>query len=185
MNNKPVSRKKDIVIQELNGEVLVYDLKDNKAFCLNETAASVWQMCDGNTSISEISENLSKKLKSDVNEDLVWLAIDQLKTENLIANGDDLVSSFEGMNRRDVIKKVGLASMIALPVIAGLVAPAAVSAASTCVSAPQGTVATNGACTQSCACQTGCCRATGANAGTCQTQLGNGSNCVSGGNFNS
>ena len=130
MNNKPVSRKKDIVIQELNGEVLVYDLRDNKAFCLNETSALVWQMCDGNNSVSEISKNLSKKLKSVVSEDYVWLAIDQLKDENLIANAEELRSSFEAMNRRDVIKKVGLASMIALPFVAGMVAPTSAMAVS-------------------------------------------------------
>jgi hypothetical protein len=31
----PQSRKNDIVVQDLNGEVLIYDLKANKAFCLN------------------------------------------------------------------------------------------------------------------------------------------------------
>ncbi len=32
-------RNKDIVIQEIEGEVLVYDLMSNKAVCLNETSA--------------------------------------------------------------------------------------------------------------------------------------------------
>lgn len=129
----PLSRKEDIVVQELDGEVLIYDLKDNKAFCLNETSALVWQMCDGENSISEISKGLSKKLNSPANEDLVWLALDQLKKEKLIENEVETPASFAGMNRRDVIKKVGLASMIALPVVAGLVAPTAANAASVCV----------------------------------------------------
>ena len=139
-NNKPLGRKTDIVVQEMNGEVLIYDLKDNKAFCLNETSALVWQMCDGEKSVSAISNDLSKKLKSPINEDLIWLAIDQLKKENLIANGEELPNNFEGMNRRDVIKKVGLASMIALPVISGLVAPTAINAASVACDASPTTV---------------------------------------------
>lgn len=153
--NNPVSRKDNIVTQELDGEVLIYDLAKNKAFCLNETSALVWEMCDGNKSVSEISEGVSKKLNSPANEDLVWLAIDQLKKENLIANGEELPNNFEGVNRREVIKKVGLASMIALPVVAGLIAPTAAHAAS-------GTLVNGTACTASSQCASGCCRLTDA-----------------------
>lgn len=139
MNNKPVSRRDDIVVQDLNNEVLIYDLRENKAFCLNETSALVWQFCDGEKSVTEISESIGKKLDSPANEDLVWLALDQLKKENLIANGEEVVSNFNGMSRRDVIKKVGLGTMIALPVVASLVAPTAAQARS------GGPVACNGA----------------------------------------
>lgn len=61
---KPVSKRDDLVVQELNGEVLIYNLSDNKAFCLNETSALVWQACDGEKNIAEISKELSKKLNS-------------------------------------------------------------------------------------------------------------------------
>ncbi len=46
-NFKPTQRKAELVIQELNGEVLIYDLGRNKAFSLNETSALVWQACNG------------------------------------------------------------------------------------------------------------------------------------------
>ena len=126
----PVSRKDDIIVQELKGEVLIYDLKENKAFCLNETSALVWQMCDGNKSVTEISQAISQKLKSPATEDFVWLAIDQLKKENLLANGEEILPAFDGMSRREVIKKVGLGTMIALPIISSLVAPTAAQAQS-------------------------------------------------------
>jgi hypothetical protein len=126
----PQSRKNDIVVQDLNGEVLIYDLKANKAFCLNETSALVWQACDGTKSVSEISQAISKKLNEPANEDLVWLALDQLKEENLLENKEELVSNFNGMSRREAIRKVGLGTMIALPFVAGLVAPTAAMAGS-------------------------------------------------------
>lgn len=126
----PLSRKKDIVVQDLNGEILIYDLKSNKALCLNETSALVWQACDGNKSVNEISESIGKKLNQPANEDLIWLALDQLKKENLIENSDELASHFSGMSRREAIKKVGLATMIALPIVTGLVAPKAAMAQS-------------------------------------------------------
>ncbi len=99
---------------------------------MNETSSLVWDACDGNQSVSEISQAIGKKLNSPANEDIVWLALDQLKKEKLIANEKDVVSKFGGMSRREVMKKVGFASMIALPVISSLVAPMAVHATSVC-----------------------------------------------------
>ncbi len=133
--NKPVRRKEDIIVQELNGEVLIYDLKANKAVCLNETSSLVWDACDGNQSVSEISQAIGKKLNSPANEDIVWLALDQLKKEKLIANGAEVVSKFDGMSRREVIRKVGLGTMIALPLVSSLVAPTAANAQSVCAGA--------------------------------------------------
>lgn len=130
LKNNPLSRRENIVTQQLDGEVLVYDLAKNKAFCLNETSAIVWEMCDGNHTIGEISRKLSERLNSSAREDLVWLAIDELKKENLIANSEDVENKFEGLSRREVIKKVGLGTMIALPLISTLVAPVATNAQS-------------------------------------------------------
>lgn len=146
MKGFPTSRQRDIVVQELKGEMLIYDLKINKAFCLNETSAMVYRLCDGNNSVSDISKQLSKKLKSSVDEDLIWLALDQLKKENLLDNNSEVEIEFEGLSRREAIRKVGLASLIALPVISSLVAPTAAMAQSgVCANpggAPAGTLIT-------------------------------------------
>ncbi len=128
----PKARKESLVVQELDNEILIFDLESNKAVCLNETSALIWQACDGNNDVSEISKLVGKQLNSSVNDDFVWLAIDQLKKENLIENKDEVTVDFEGMSRREVIRKVGLASVIALPVVTGLVAPPAVAASSVC-----------------------------------------------------
>ena len=79
MNSYPKVRVADIVVQEFADEILIYDLQTNKAFCLNETSAIIWQSCDGKNNISEITEFISRKTNSSVSEDLIWLAIDQLK----------------------------------------------------------------------------------------------------------
>lgn len=126
----PRSRKENLVVQELDGEVLIYDLQTNKAFCLNITSALVWQACDGTKNIAAISKWVSEKLDSANNEDLVWLALDQLKKERLIENGAEINSHFEGLSRRQVIKKIGLGSMIAIPVVSSLVAPVAAATGS-------------------------------------------------------
>jgi len=132
MNNSqcPVARKSGLVVQEVPDEVLVYDLDSNKAHCLNQSAAMIWKSCDGNNSISEIAKLVEGQAGSKVTEDFVWLAIDQLNENNLLEK--EISSAFEGTSRREVIKKIGLASVIAIPVIASLVAPKSALAASSC-----------------------------------------------------
>lgn len=166
--NTPLSRKTDIVVQELDGEVLIYDLVKNKAFCLNETSALVWDLCDGTKSVTEISQSVGKKLNSPANEDIVWLAIDQLKKEKLIENNTELVSPFEGMTRRAVIKQVGLGTMIALPFVASIMAPKAVHAQSAIAcSCPNGQAANATSCVNSpqCMAPTPTCMGVTCNAG--------------------
>jgi hypothetical protein len=132
-SQKPLSRKDNIVVQELDGEVMIYDLAKDRAFCLNETSALVWQACDGTKTTAEITEFISRETNSQANEDLIWFALDQLKKENLIVKETAVPSPFEGMGRREVIKKVGLSTLLALPVIMSLTSPTAAQTASTCV----------------------------------------------------
>jgi hypothetical protein len=126
---KPKARQTNIVIQKMEEEVLIYDLKTDQAFALNSTSAMVWQLCDGHNSISEIADKMTVKLKEIVSEDLVWLALEKLKKQKLLE--DDLATPFAGIARREVVRRVGTASLIALPLIGTLVAPSAANAQST------------------------------------------------------
>ncbi|MDQ1639526.1 MAG: hypothetical protein QOF62_2865 [Pyrinomonadaceae bacterium] len=55
----PLARREAIITKEVDGELLVYDVARDKAHCLNETAAAIWQLCDGRTSVAAISEQLA------------------------------------------------------------------------------------------------------------------------------
>ena len=150
---KPVSRKEDIVIQELEDEVLVYDLVENKAFCLNQTSAEIWRKCDGTRSIAGIADELREELDSSVSENYVLLAIEQLEKNNLLVTNSEPENFFNNMSRREMIQKVGLSSMIALPIVSSLIAPKAVMAQS-CAMTPL----SNGCpCTSNGSCNSGCC----------------------------
>jgi hypothetical protein len=129
---KPIARKDDLVIQEMGGEILVYDLRTNKAICLNQTSALVWQNCDGKKDALEIAESIEKQLGASVKEDLVWFAINQLKDERLLENGNNYSNKFENLPRREVIKKIGLSAMVALPIVASMTSPVA-AGSGTCV----------------------------------------------------
>lgn len=126
----PLGRRENILEQELPNELLIYDLLVNKAYCLNKTSALVWRLCDGEKSIAEIRRIISKKLNSPLPEDFVWLALEQLKEQNLLENTESIEEKFNRVSRRAAVKKVGLASMVALPMISSIVAPKSVDAQS-------------------------------------------------------
>lgn len=143
----PTSRRTNIVLQRVKDELLIYDLKINKAYCLNETAAQIYQLCDGNNSISDISKLMDKQLNQPVSEHFIAFALEQLKKDNLLENAREIKTGLEDSSRREIIKKLGIASMIALPVVASLIAPTAVSAQSeTCLCVNPGNCLTKTKC---------------------------------------
>jgi hypothetical protein len=118
----PKARTENLLEQNLEKETLIYDLTVDKAFNLNETLTIVYKACGQNTAFGEL------RRKHKFTDDFIYLALDELKRKNLLA--DEYDSPFESTSRREVIKKIGLASMIALPIISSLVAPSAANAAS-------------------------------------------------------
>lgn len=118
----PNARTNDILIQSLNDETLIYDLTTDKSYCLNSTSKIIFAACNGKTTLEQL------KLQHDVPEEIIFLALDDLRKNNLLA--EDYSSPFAGMTRREVIRRVGLASMITLPIISSLTVPSALSAAS-------------------------------------------------------
>jgi hypothetical protein len=140
----PVARKQGLVVQEMPEEVLIYDLDTNKAHCLNKTAAFVWKSCDGNKSVADITKSFTNDFGSPVEEDLVWLAIEQLNDKNLLS--ESLQTNLKGQNRREVIKKIGFAAVVALPVVASLTAPSSALATASCACVVSADCAAQGGC---------------------------------------
>lgn len=129
----PKARNSEIVEQDLGQELLIYDLRIDKAYTLNETSKIVFKACGTRCTFDELTR------RQKFTDDLIYLALDGLRANNLIENYQS--THFAGLSRREIIKKVGLASMIALPVIVGMTAPMAANAASLLL-------ANNAACTQ-------------------------------------
>lgn len=155
----PIARKNNLVIQEMGNEILIYDLKTNKALSLNETSGLVWQLSNGDRTISQIAETVTQKLNFAVKEDFVWLALEQLKKENLLENEADITSKFQGASRREVIRKIGFASLVTLPMISTIIAPTALQAQSG--NSCSGTADAPGCgCTAETTCASNCCGVT-------------------------
>lgn len=58
------------------------------------------------------------------------LAISQFKKDGLLENGSEFQTPFDGLSRREIVKKIGFGSMVTLPIIASVVAPTAINAQS-------------------------------------------------------
>ncbi|MEW6129417.1 MAG: PqqD family peptide modification chaperone [Acidobacteriota bacterium] len=142
---RPLARKDGIVVQELSDETLVYDLTCDKAHCLNQTAAIIWNHCDGTKEVAELAQILSAQSGLPADEQLVWLALDQLSKAHLLPKAKNQ----NGLSRREVIKRVGISAAMALPLVTSIVAPSAVQAA-TCFPSGQ-------PCTSSAECCSGIC----------------------------
>jgi len=133
MNIKPKSRQTDLVAQDFEDEILIYDLNNDHAFCLNQTARRIFNLCNGQRTVQEIRDLLSQELGSDIPEELIWLTLDQLKRADLLEQKESFEIGFKGLSRRQVIRKIGLATSLALPLIASIVAPSPALAQSGCV----------------------------------------------------
>ena len=153
----PPARRDQLIIQELPDELLVYDLDRHTAHCLNQTCSFVWKHCDGKTSLEEMTRLLERKFAASIDEDIVWLALSQLRKFHLLEerSGTDVGRK---VSRRDLVGKY-LPAALALPLILSVSAPTAAQAASGCL--PIGSACTSVA--QCCpAPGIGCC-------GTCKT----------------
>jgi hypothetical protein len=150
----PEARRVGLVVQELSGEVLVYDRERNKAHCLNSTAARVWRYCDGKTSVAQIAHAIEAEINAPVDEDVIWLGVEQLSKTHLLQESAKLPEHKSGLSRREVMKRIGLAAAVALPVVTSIIAPTAAQAAN-CIASGQ-------PCTTGAQCCSGLCPA-----GTC------------------
>jgi Coenzyme PQQ synthesis protein D (PqqD) len=122
----PHARQDGLVVRELPDEVLVYDLERNKAHCLNSTAAAVWRQCDGETSPREISDRLVGEFSQSLDEDVVWLALDDLGKLDLLERP---VVRETGVSRAQALRRVGVVTAaIALPAVFSLDVPSASAA---------------------------------------------------------
>jgi len=140
---KPLARTDGLVVNELPEEVVVYDRESHKAHCLNRTAALVWRRCDGRNPVARIAQLIGRDLQTDISEDLVWYALEQLAkddllTEKVVPRPEAVVAATAiagaRLSRRELVRRLGLAAVVALPLITTIVAPTPVeAAASNCV----------------------------------------------------
>jgi len=125
----PLMRTERLVVDELPDEMLVYDLDNHQAHCLNKTVALVWQNCDGRTTPAEIVKRLEDELQAPCEDAHVWQALRQLEKIHLLKGEVKLSPPLSRLSRRQMVRTLGLAAAIAAPLVTSIVAPTAAEAA--------------------------------------------------------
>jgi hypothetical protein len=109
---RPRKRVRNVKVEEFQGEVLVYDLDNHRAHCLNGVAAKVWNLCDGTQSVAQIAAAISDDPTAAPDEALVWTALTELDTASLLDTPIDTATHEH--SRRSAIAKFGWAAAIPL-----------------------------------------------------------------------
>ena len=161
----PLARTDQLLVMDLDGETLVYDLARHRAHCLNAVAARVWRLCDGRTSVDAMATAVADATGTPVDEDLVWYALRRLNGARLI-DGLHPAAPERTVTRRDLLQRMTAAGlgMLMLPTVASIVAPTTLQAQASCL--PLGALCSRSSGPRCCA---GTCRGqpAGADLGTC------------------
>ena len=126
----PKARKRSLVTKEMAGEVLVYDRERDEAHCLNATAARIWARCDGKTTIAEMAQSLADETKTKVADEVVWLALEQLRETHLLHESWMGAPPVDQVSRRVMVRRLGIAAAVSVPLVTSIIAPSAAAAAS-------------------------------------------------------
>ena len=166
----PLALTERLVVEDLDGETLVYDLNRHHAHCLNRTAARLWRLCNGRRSTPDLTEQLSDFAGPGLDQHHVSDALRKLRAANLVEMPREPQPDQSVRRRAALTRLVRLGgSLASLPTIISIVAPTAAQAAS-CLS--QGADCTSSAqCCPSGSPPVQCCRQ-----GKCRDTIGGG--CV-------
>ena len=130
MNTLPRVRP-GLLRHELDGQVLIYDAREDRVHLLDTTTGHVFELLqeEGKTRESIVSE-LASRMNSIETDSLLQLSLDELRKADLLENA--AIPAMSDITRRDLLRKVGLAGAAAvlIPAIATLTATSAYAQAS-------------------------------------------------------
>ncbi len=125
----PRARQEGLLFSPLNDELVIYDTERNKAHSLNRVASMVWKNCDGATTVSQLRELIAQELNTTVDEQVVWLALQQLERNRLLEGRMQTPGNL--ISRREAARRFGKVAGIVIPLVASAMIPPA-AAANTC-----------------------------------------------------
>jgi hypothetical protein len=120
----PKARSTGLKIEELDDELLVYDLERQRAHSLNAGAAAVWRLCDGRRTIEELNAAAAEALGVEPDLSMVQQALRQLDRAGLLQAEEAAGTT----NRRLLLRKLGWAAVV--PFVASIAIPTAAYAQS-------------------------------------------------------
>lgn len=121
-------RVEGLTVERVEGELLVLEPTTSEAHALNETAAIVFDLCDGQTSRAAMAAEVARRSGLPVEESIVDLALADLAEAGLVTLDDE---PRPAVTRRSLIRQLALpvAAAALLPVVETILVPAASSGA--------------------------------------------------------
>jgi|GEM_PF-1394393 len=120
-----------LLIERIGEETLLYDEECHRAYCLNPLASAIWRHCDGSASTKDIAAAVSLEFGTAVEQNLVILALNDFRRDNLLQATDE-TSPVTILSRRELAMKLGYSAALLLPMVAAIAAPRAAQAYSGC-----------------------------------------------------
>jgi hypothetical protein len=127
---EPRARTNRLVTRDLGDELLVYDLERHKAYCLNQVAMQVFRHCDGETTIPDMALRIGSVLGMTVDEQAVRLGLVRLEKAHLL---DSAVAQILHTSRREMLRTLGRAAVVVVPLVTAITVPTSAQAASGCI----------------------------------------------------
>lgn len=114
-------QSKGLILEQLRNELMIYDPKRRKAFCLNQTAAFVWKHADGKTSVTEMARRLGQQSDRPAkeNEEIIRFSLEVLDNDGLLDSATFPPLAVPMLTRRKMLQQLGVGTM-ALPVVTAL-----------------------------------------------------------------
>jgi hypothetical protein len=143
-------RSDGLVVEQLGDELLVFDSRTGEAHALGPLASSVFERCDGRTTLTEVAAELG------LSEAALLEVLEQLHERGLLEDAGGQPTPTDGLSRRDAVRKVALLSAgaaAAAPLIKSILVPTPAEALSVC----QATKLLGEPCAATCECVVGCC----------------------------
>lgn len=121
----PLARSRDLLVQPVGDELLVFDQTRNLAHTLNKTAALIFQHADGTRSTDDLVALLQANLNGEADADLVQMSLAHLRRAHLLQEAGPRSPEALRAARRRFVKKVGLVGALTLmiPVVETTLAP--------------------------------------------------------------
>ena len=121
----PTAKSENLLVEDVGGELLIYDTSTNRAHCLNESAAAIWRHCDGTRSVDKLANHLFPKLDASDSTQIVRVGLERLRRRRLI-DGAASVGQPVDLSKRQMLRKVAIlaaAAGVVAPLISSVVAP--------------------------------------------------------------
>jgi hypothetical protein len=145
----PKARTERLIVRQIEGEWLYYDMANHRATYLNPFSARVLTLCDGRRTAAGIAESLQP---DDVDEGIVLMTLEKLAKAKLLEPSYRSPSkAVVRTNRRDMMRGIGAGAgaLAMVPVVSAITVPTPAQATS-CLGALQ-------PCTDNSQCCSGVC----------------------------